>query len=44
MKKIHMVTTMRIIICTKRIVSKSLGIPKNLLPFEVWSTIRKGIS
>ncbi len=39
-----MVTTMRIIVCTKRIVSKSLGKPKNLLPFEMWSAIKKGRS
>jgi hypothetical protein len=35
MKTIHMVKMMKIIVYTKRIISESLGRPKNLLPFEV---------
>jgi hypothetical protein len=33
---------MRIIVCTKRIINRLFGRPKNLLPLKVWSMIRKG--
>jgi hypothetical protein len=35
-KEIHMVKTMGIIINVKRIISRSLGRPKNLSSLEVW--------
>jgi hypothetical protein len=44
MKKIHTIRMMKIILYTKRTISRSLGRPKNLLPFEVQNMIRKGKS
>jgi hypothetical protein len=44
MREIYIVRMMIIIVCTKRTMNGSLGRPKNLLPLEVWSRIRKGRS
>jgi hypothetical protein len=43
MKEIHMVKMMKIIVCTKRTISGSLGKPKNLLPLEVECDKRRKI-
>jgi hypothetical protein len=43
-REIHMVRTMRIIVCTRRTINRSLGKPKNLLPFKVQSVIKEGRS
>jgi hypothetical protein len=37
-----MVKTIRIIVYTKRIISRSFGRPKNLLPLKVQIVIREG--
>jgi hypothetical protein len=44
MREIHMVKTMKIIVCIRRIISGSLGKPRNLLPLEVQNAIREGKS
>jgi hypothetical protein len=44
MREIHMVKTMKIIVCIRRIISGSLGKPRNLLSLEVQNVIREGKS
>jgi hypothetical protein len=44
MREICMVRMMRIIVYTRRTIGGSLGRPKNLFPFEVWSIIKKGLN
>jgi hypothetical protein len=39
MKKINMIRIMKIIVYTKRIISRFFGRPKNLFPFKVQSAI-----
>jgi hypothetical protein len=44
MREIHMVRTMKIIICIERTIGMLLGRPKNLFPLKVWSAIKEGRS
>jgi hypothetical protein len=43
-REVHKVMMMRIIVCTKRTISKSFGKPKNLLALKVWNATKEGRS